>query len=100
MNKFYDKQSGQARLQFEADVDDQKIPVTFSGGITLFGPDEDLETAIGRADEALYAVKKGPQGENGEKMPDRNQILVYTPQMKKGPKAEIPEDLSVEREQA
>jgi diguanylate cyclase (GGDEF)-like protein len=100
LNKFYDKASGQARLGFTAKVDGKEIPVTFSGGITLLEAEENIEDAIGRADKALYAAKKGPEGENGEKLPGRNQILPYAAQMKKGPVSETPESPSFEQEQA
>jgi diguanylate cyclase len=34
------------------------LPITFSAGITLLSPEEDPETAIARADEAMYAAKR------------------------------------------
>ncbi len=77
MKKFYDKASGQARLGFEADIEGEKIPITFSGGITLLEPEEKLEDATSRADKALYVAKKGIEGEDGKKIPGRNQILPY-----------------------
>jgi diguanylate cyclase len=33
------------------------LPITFSAGIVLFSPEEDLETALSRADAAMYAAK-------------------------------------------
>jgi diguanylate cyclase (GGDEF)-like protein len=79
MNKFYDKESGKARLGFEADVDGKKIPVTFSGGATTLEPEDRLEDALERADRALYMAKNGVEDENGRKQEGRNQILAYEP---------------------
>lgn len=101
MKKFYNKASGQAQLGFEADLDGKKIPITFSGGITLLEPEERVEDAISRADRALYAAKEGIEGKHGEKTPGRNQILPYTEQMKKEPETEASGGASwFDREQA
>ena len=49
-NKYFDKESSNSRIQFN--------DATFSGGITTLQAGEDIETAIARADKALYASKK------------------------------------------
>lgn len=38
--------------------DTAPLPITFSAGIALLSPDENSETAISRADEAMYAAKR------------------------------------------
>ncbi|MDR2014648.1 MAG: diguanylate cyclase [Azoarcus sp.] len=38
--------------------DSELLPVTFSAGIARFSPEEDLETALSRADAAMYAAKR------------------------------------------
>jgi diguanylate cyclase len=38
--------------------DSELLPITFSAGIVLFSPEEDLETVLSRADAAMYAAKR------------------------------------------
>ena len=53
-----------ARLQRELtrrifrSPDNERLLITFSAGIVLLSPGEDPETAISRADEAMYAAKR------------------------------------------
>jgi diguanylate cyclase len=38
--------------------ENEPLPITFSAGIVLFSPEEDLETALSRADAAMYTAKR------------------------------------------
>jgi diguanylate cyclase (GGDEF)-like protein len=82
-NKFFDHNEGRSRLSFVAELDGEKIPINFSGGISMFGPDEtigDLDAVLRRADTALYVAKEDEKTEDSI-MRGRDRMLVYNEEM-------------------
>ena len=82
-NKFFDNGEGHPRLGFITELDGEKIPINFSGGISMFGPDEtvdDLDIVISRADVALYAAKEDEKTNDGI-VRGRDRILIYSEEM-------------------
>jgi diguanylate cyclase (GGDEF)-like protein len=61
-NKFFDKENSRSRIGFKTELGGIKYHVvTFSGGVTTFQPEENinnLDAVISRADTALYASKR------------------------------------------
>ena len=57
IDKLYNKNEKKAEISFELTIDDQKIPVTLSGGVASFEKEDGLEEAVGRADAALLWAK-------------------------------------------
>lgn len=78
VNKFFNKKDKRPEIVLEVDVGETKIPITLSGGVTALAQHEDLQAALARADEALYASK-----ENG-----KNRITNYGALEKKAALAE------------
>ena len=86
-NKFFDHSEGRSRLSFVVELDGEKIPINFSGGISMFGPDEtinDLDIVLSRADAALYVAKEDEKTKGGV-IRGRDRMLVYNEEMA-GPK--------------
>jgi diguanylate cyclase len=82
-NKFFDHSEGRSRLSFVAELDGEKIPINFSGGISVFGPDEtinDLDIVLSRADVALFVAKEDEKTKDGI-MRGRDRVLVYSEEM-------------------
>ena len=58
MNKFYRKTDGRAEINFEAELNGEKMTITLSGGVTDLVPGETIEDAVTRADQGLYRAKE------------------------------------------
>ena len=58
INKLFNKKDRRAEIGFETDFNGQKIRSTFSGGVTGFDREEEIKSAITRADQALYFSKE------------------------------------------
>ncbi|HUC01511.1 MAG TPA: GGDEF domain-containing protein [Candidatus Paceibacterota bacterium] len=71
------------RLGFTTELDGEKIPITFSGGLTQLNPGESVKDAIERADTALYVAKEDKAREDGTIDRGRDRILIYSETMKK-----------------
>jgi diguanylate cyclase (GGDEF)-like protein len=67
LKKFTPEGSDKAMINFQfkrsSDPKAHKIEVTFSGGITNLEPGDNLDDAIGKVDETLYAIKNGGRNE-------------------------------------
>jgi diguanylate cyclase (GGDEF)-like protein len=68
-------------LGFLATLDGEKIPITFSGGLTTLRPNEELLDALVRADAALYVAKEDKIREDGSIDRGRNRVFEYTDKM-------------------
>jgi len=58
VNKFYRKTDGRAEINFEAELNGEKMTITLSGGVTDLVPGETIEDAVTRADQGLYRAKE------------------------------------------
>jgi len=69
-------------LGFETELDGKKVPITFSGGLTVLNPGEGLLDALSRADTALYAAKEDKVRKDGTIDRGRDRVFQYTDKMK------------------
>jgi diguanylate cyclase (GGDEF)-like protein len=59
-NKFFDTAEKRSRVGFQTNLGGVRTHISFSGGITMFKPEENIENlddALSRADTALYTSK-------------------------------------------
>jgi diguanylate cyclase (GGDEF)-like protein len=69
------------KLGFVAELDGEKIPITFSGGLTILKSGEELLAALIRADAALYVAKEDKPRKDGGIDRGRDRVLQYTDEM-------------------
>lgn len=76
-------------LGFVTNLDGEKVPITFSGGLTVLKPGENLLDGLIRADAALYVAKEDKTRADGTIDRGRNRVLEYTDEME-GLKEQVP----------